>query len=268
MKHTLEKTRQELESVEEAYEKGLLEVMRAHKVEEEIKREVSQMKVNNESLENKVKQFEKIGKKLVHAKMKEDAWMQERRELLQELEVNSQYEAEYKLLRSQAQLLLSKANLYENQMEELGNLNTVLASHTNPSQKIHYLDRLRRDLDEKRVECQVLMVERDEWQSNYREAQARLNLFVKVESRLEDRPRTAYKRVERLYSSTREFMEGRGVLEERSPNRSPGIEILEQRTYGDAGWRSGVSPGRAENIKGYGTVEGDLTLDDLLLRSG
>jgi len=279
----LEKSRQELESVEEAYDKGLLEVMRANKKEEEVKRELSQSRATNEALTSKVQQLEKLHKKLFHAKMKEEAWLQEREELLQELEKSSHYEKEYKTLRSQAQLLISKSNSYELQMEELSSLNTVLASHTNPSQKIFYLDRIRKELDEKRSECQVLVVERDELQSKCKSLQARLDLYCKVESRLEDRPRTAFKRV--LRQSYRELppqqqqqqqqvvtpIDTRGVLLERSPNRSPRAKVQQQKSEGMNESRSASVPrfntglGWAKGGSRFGNEEGDMSLDDLMI---
>lgn len=215
---TLEKIRQELESVEEAYEKGLLEAMRAHKGEEEVKRQLSQAKAENDVLTVKLRQMEKLSQKLFHAKMKEEAWLQEREELLQELERTQHFKEEYERLRCQAQMLLSKSTLYEGQMEELTSLNMVLASHTNPSQKIYYLDRIRKELDEKRLECQALTVERDQFKTVSKELQVKLDLFCKVESRLEDRPRTAFRRVARQ-SQAPHSMSTSSVLTERSPNK-------------------------------------------------
>jgi chromosome segregation ATPase len=239
---TLEKIRQELESVEEAYEKGLLEAMRAHKGEEEVKRQLSQSKAENEVLTVKLRQMEKISQKLFHAKMKEEAWLQEREELLQELERTQHFEEEYERLRSQAQMLLSKSTQYEGRMEELTSLNTVLASHTNPSQKIYYLDRIRKELDEKRLECQALALERDQFKAVSKELQIKLDLFCKVESRLEDRPRTAFRRVARQ-SQAPHSMSTSGVLTERSPNK-----------------RS--SPVKAR--KAMRSEEGEMRLDELL----
>jgi chromosome segregation ATPase len=218
----LDEVREELESVEEAYEKGLLEAMRAHKGEEEAKRNLSSCKADNEILAEKLRQMEKNAQKLVHAKMKEEAWLQEREKLLQDLESSRRFETEYGQLRDQTQLLLLKSTLYQEQLDELTNLNTILASHTNPSQKIFYLDRIRKELEEKRNECQLLAVERDQFKAVSKDLQVKLDLFCKVESRLEDRPKTAYRRVARQTSHhnfSTAMNNSTKVLTERSSNK-------------------------------------------------
>ena len=235
----LAKAREELETVEEAYEKGVLEVMRAHKGEEEVKRELSQSRAEYDGLASKLRQFEKIGRKIFQARAKEEAWLEEREELLRELERSSQYETAYQTLRAQAQVLVSQSTSYEAQMKELSSLNTILASHTNPSQKILYLDRIRRELDERRVQTHVLLGEKEELQAQCRELKARLDVFCKVDARLEDRPRTAFKRVAREAPAAALS----AILCERSPNRSP------QRVH---------------SILPKGSDEGDLTVDDLV----
>lgn len=235
----LARAREELETVEEAYEKGVLEVMRAHKGEEEVKRELSQSRAEYDGLASKLRQFEKIGKKIFQARAKEEAWLEEREELLRELERSSQYETAYQTLRAQAQVLVSQSTSYEAQMKELSSLNTILASHTNPSQKILYLDRIRRELDERRVQTYVLLGEKEELQAQCRDLKARLDVFCKVDARLEDRPRTAFKRVAREAPTAALST----VLCERSPNRSP------QRVH---------------SILPKGSDEGDLTVDDLV----
>lgn len=286
--HSFEKLQQELESVEEAYEKGLLEVMRAHKGEEEVKRQLSQVKAENQGLTNKLRLLEKIGKRVFHAKMKEEAWLIEREELLLELESASQIQAKYDSLRSEAQVLLSRSNLYETQRDELSNLNNMLASHTNPSQKIYYLDRIRRELDDKRMQCQVLVAERDELQIKVNDLTAKLDLFVKVGSKLEDRPKTQLKRVARQSGGhSQRIMDPHsssytGILIERSPNKGRiSSSSLSPRKSPNKKMSSspvkGFAAGRKHQVKGKSLLtwsdeenrqrddQGQMTLHELMM---
>jgi uncharacterized tellurite resistance protein B-like protein len=62
------------------------------------------------------------------------------------------YEHAYKALTQEVDALITRNELVEREAEHLSRFNAEILGHTNPNQKIHYLDRVRRDLaDAKQV---------------------------------------------------------------------------------------------------------------------
>lgn len=62
------------------------------------------------------------------------------------------YEHAYKSLCQEVDALVSRNQLVEKEAEHLSQFNAEILGHTNPHQKIHYLDRVRKDLaDAKQV---------------------------------------------------------------------------------------------------------------------
>lgn len=62
------------------------------------------------------------------------------------------WEQAYKRLSEEVDALVQRNELVEREADHLSRFNAEILGHTNPNQKIHYLDRIRRDLaDAKQV---------------------------------------------------------------------------------------------------------------------
>lgn len=89
-------------------------------------------------------------------------------------------ESAYTSLYAEAQTVLAKLSAREIQAEELSSLNSTLASHTNPHQKILYVEKIRRQLDDVRVRCHVLESERDQLRAQCSSLQSQVDVYVQV----------------------------------------------------------------------------------------
>lgn len=58
------------------------------------------------------------------------------------------WEDAYKRLHEEVEALVQRNELVEREAENMSRFNAEILGHTNPNQKIHYLDRIRRDLAE------------------------------------------------------------------------------------------------------------------------
>lgn len=181
LQHALDKARKDLSAVEEAYEAGVLEVMQSHESQEQIKAQLHRAQTENAVLTERIQKLDGLQVKLKHTKMREETLLQERQELLDDLARSSNYEAAYYGIRAEAQKLLTRLTAREVQAQELTSLNVALASHNNPNQKIFYLDRIRSQLDDTRVQYRELEEERNTLHRRCRDLQDQLNVFIHVD---------------------------------------------------------------------------------------
>lgn len=71
------------------------------------------------------------------------------------------YEHAYKSLCQEVDALVSRNQLVEREAEHLSRFNAEILGHTNPGQKIHYLDRIRRDLADTKQKLALSTKQRD-----------------------------------------------------------------------------------------------------------
>ncbi|CEH16263.1 STRUCTURAL MAINTENANCE OF CHROMOSOMES SMC FAMILY MEMBER [Ceraceosorus bombacis] len=121
--------------------------------------------VHNEALQKEVCSLKEQNKCLVsrlnNAKAKEDRWSDDCNELQEALANAERYQTAYETLSKEYKVLLSRALHAESEASLLSTLNADLASHENPMQKVHYMDRLRRERDEAKYEVVGLEEEKE-----------------------------------------------------------------------------------------------------------
>ncbi|PVG02564.1 hypothetical protein CPB86DRAFT_697389 [Serendipita vermifera] len=71
------------------------------------------------------------------------------------------YEHAYKALTQEVDALIARNELVEREADHLSRFNAEILGHTNPNQKIHYLDRIRRDLADTKQRLAVSTRQRD-----------------------------------------------------------------------------------------------------------
>jgi hypothetical protein len=182
LREALETARENLTNVEEAYEAGVLDVMQSHEQIELLQGQLNRSKADVVAMSSRIQAFDKIQIELRNAKLRESALTAERQELLEDLSRSSNYEAAYFGIRAEAHKLIDLLAARKIQTQELTSLNAALASNKNPHQKINYLERIRTQLDDARIECRELEQERNALHRQCRDLQARLDTFTHVEN--------------------------------------------------------------------------------------
>lgn len=175
------------------------EVMEMRRHDEDQKRELEALQKENRRLEDVHRSH---AAQLSHLSIREEAWTAERAELLDSLYEAAAVRDAFDKLQHQMSILAGRSELFEEEASQLAAINAELASHTNPNQKIVYLDRIRRDLSEKREECIELRVERDEQRERADRLEEEVRMYRSVEVTLEERPRAKFTRVERIPSAS------------------------------------------------------------------
>lgn len=175
------------------------EVKELRRIDEARQSEIEVLRKENRRLEEVQKSHTT---RLSHLAMREEAWLTERAELLESLSEAAAVRVAFDKLQHQMSILAGRSELFEEEAAQLAALNAELASHTNPNQKIVYLDRIRRELDEKRGEVVELRVERDELREKADRLEEEVRVFRSVEVGLDERPRAKFTRVGRVPSAS------------------------------------------------------------------
>lgn len=177
MQREFDKLRGELAIVEEAYEAGVAERAQAKREAKKLGEDVKAARKEKADLAHEIVLFEAQSAELAQIKTAGDLWQREKSTILEEIARSAHYEAAYAELHTEAQTLIAKLAARDIQADELTSMNATLTSHANPQQRILCIDRVRRQLDETRLQSCIFEGERDQLRSQVRALQAQLEVF-------------------------------------------------------------------------------------------
>ncbi|CBQ72398.1 conserved hypothetical protein [Sporisorium reilianum SRZ2] len=132
---------------------------------------------------------------LQNARVAEKASHEERDRLATLLDQAEHYEALYHELVEQTKHLVQRNALAEEEKAALSALNAELLSHTNPNQKIMYMDRIRHELDDVKHENLSLRLQLERIEEENTVLQRELASYRAVDMPLSQRPRAEVTRV-------------------------------------------------------------------------
>ncbi|PWZ02160.1 hypothetical protein BCV70DRAFT_198443 [Testicularia cyperi] len=134
---------------------------------------------------------------LQNARVAEQALREECDGMAAMLDSASRFEALYHELAQQTRHLVERNALAEEEKATLSALNSELLGHTNPNQKIQYMDRVRRELDEVKEDNIHLRVQLEQLVADNEQLTRELRIYKAVDVPLHERPRAMVTRVVR-----------------------------------------------------------------------
>ncbi|KAG8905520.1 hypothetical protein FRB99_008779 [Tulasnella sp. 403] len=135
---------------------------------------------------------------LVQSRMCEDGLRADIQGLLEQLETAARYEEAYQSLMNEVGVLVSRNELAEVEANRLSQLNAEILSHTNPNQKILYVDKIRRELAETKQALITMTCERDAALDTNATLKTELGTYKSVAVPIGSKPKTNMIRVQRL----------------------------------------------------------------------
>ena len=166
------------------------EIQAAQEAAAEAKRELKVQQEANRSMSSA----------LSNARVAEQASKDERDRMAQMLGEASKYEALYTELCQQTRHLLERHALAEEEKASLSALNASLLSHTNPFQKIMYMDRIRRELDDVKQENVTIKLQLEEAEARAADYETELRSYKAIDAPLSMRPRASVTRIHRAHT--------------------------------------------------------------------
>lgn len=107
------------------------------------------------------------------------------------------YEEAYQKLRNAFEAILSRNESAEQEADALSQINADLLGHTNHGQKIHYVDRIRKELDQARRDLVMSRQERESAMEAAKLLQDELDAYKSVDLDAREKAGTGLKRVSR-----------------------------------------------------------------------
>ncbi|KDN53189.1 hypothetical protein K437DRAFT_253202 [Tilletiaria anomala UBC 951] len=156
-----------------------------------------ELKTVTEELESAKGHIKAIIRNLGHAKAKEEHLQKQNLVLEEALDSAVKYERAYEALQVEAQALISRNALAEEEAAALSAINAELVGHTNPFQKVHHISKIRRELDECKQQLIAAYIERDEAVKQHQLLADQLAMFRSLDMPLNLRPATNLTRVQR-----------------------------------------------------------------------
>ena len=132
---------------------------------------------------------------LQNARVAEKAWRDERDRMASLLDQAEQFESLYHELAEQTKHLVERNALAEEEKATLSALNSELLSHSNPNQKIVYMDRVRHELDDVKQDNLGLRLQLERLEEENRQLARELSSYKAVDVPLSQRPRAEVTRV-------------------------------------------------------------------------
>ncbi|KAF7975896.1 hypothetical protein HWV62_8315 [Athelia sp. TMB] len=176
-------------------------------------------------------------------KMSEEGLRAEVEQLTAELTEAERYQEAYHSLVEEVGQLMDRNDLAEEEAERLSQFNAEIIGHRNPSQRIMYVDRIRRELADTKQELLLLARDRDAIAAANEELEHELGMYKSVMVH-GAKPRTHITRVERP-----------------APLASQNLNV--SSSTGSLGKGNGVSVGKASQASTLEPIPGDMTLDEL-----
>ncbi|KAN0064483.1 hypothetical protein ACQY0O_002109 [Thecaphora frezii] len=164
--------------------------------------EVERLRTETEQLKHQLRQQVEATKSMATAlgcaRTAEAACLDQRDRLAEEVEQLSIYQAMYEDLCVEVRHLASRSELAEAESDHLATITAKLLGHSNPAQKIVYLDRVRRELQEAKREVARFEVLLEHQTEKYEKVKEELDRFKALDLPLACRPRTEMVRVSRV----------------------------------------------------------------------
>ncbi|CCA70520.1 hypothetical protein PIIN_04457 [Serendipita indica DSM 11827] len=146
------------EQVTTAHSQHQDQVQRFSKEKEDLAHEISDVQ---RKLEEARKRIERLDLTVREKTSAEQALADEIENLTDSLQDAMRYEHAYKALCQEVDALVLRNELVEREADHLSRFNAEILGHANPNQKIHYLDRIRKDLAEAKHKLAISTKQRD-----------------------------------------------------------------------------------------------------------
>ncbi|KAF9446385.1 hypothetical protein P691DRAFT_776890 [Macrolepiota fuliginosa MF-IS2] len=174
-------------------------------------------------------------------RMAEDTLRTEIDRLLTELADAERYQEAYNSLTEEVGALLTRNQLAEQEAEHLSKFNAEILGHSNPAQRIAYVDRIRRELAEAKYKFAMLSREQEAVVELNTDLQHELDMYKSVMTA--DKPRTHITRVQRMPLSnvTRSLNVGMSTAQP-----VPQVKVVKS------------------SISDLDAIPGDMTLDEII----
>lgn len=233
----LEATRKHLEETSDSLDAAKArEIGLAQEVKDVKSQSKEQATAHRQALQKEKDTASKLTTSLRQSKVAEDELRTEIDQLTVELADAERYREAYHNLVDEVGVLAARNELAESEAHRLSEFNAEILGHTNPAQRIVYLDRVRRELAETKQMLIVATRERDAASAQIESLRGELCLYLSVPA--EGKPRTTMTRV------------GRMPLVAQSQNVHP---------------RSGAGSAdfTTKHLPPVADVSGDMTLDEI-----
>lgn len=178
----------------------------------------------------------------------------------------SRYETAYNALRAEAESLLSRNSLAEDEAAALSAINAELIGHTNPLQKIHHIARIRQELDE--CKQQLVQAQADfKSVANERDnLSSELRKYCSLDASMQMRLSASFTKVRRLATSTslptREL-----VADPQRPHKATRVSLAQSARPGPAGAsqleQTRVAARRMHALYGTTSKDEEMTICEL-----
>ncbi|KAI9442633.1 hypothetical protein H4582DRAFT_2203199, partial [Lactarius indigo] len=236
----LEATRKQLEETSDSLDAAKIREMALMQEVKEVKSQSKeQATVHRQALQKEKDTASKLTTSLHQSKVAEDELRTEIDQLTVDLADAERYREAYQNLVDEVGVLAARNELAESEAHRLSEFNAEILGHTNPAQRIVYLDRVRRELAETKQMLIVATRERDAATAQIESLRGELCLYLSVPA--EGKPRTTMTRV------------GRMPLVAQSQNVHPSAA---RSGTGNADFTAKYLPPVAD-------VSGDMTLDEI-----
>ncbi|KAF7793937.1 hypothetical protein EIP86_005060 [Pleurotus ostreatoroseus] len=207
----------------------------------------AQRKAETAKLEQQLRQEKEIAQKLASvvqtSKAAQDALRDEVEQLAADLTEAEKYQEAYISLLEEVDALVGRNALAEDEAQRLSKFNAEILGHQNPAQRIMYVDRIRGELHEAKLELLAVTRERDALLDNNDDLQHELGLYTSVGVPMQVKPRTTVTRV------------ARAPLANQNINTSARAK--------SPGSMSSSNARKLESMPEVEYKEGDMTLDEL-----
>ncbi|KAJ3530401.1 hypothetical protein NM688_g7715 [Phlebia brevispora] len=222
--------------------------------EEALKKELESAKAKSKAdvtkLEQQLKQEKDVSQKLATvvqtSKAAEEALRDEITLLTADLAEAEKYQEAYGSLIEEVDGLVERNALAEDEAQRLSKFNAEILGHHNPAQRIMYVDRIREELHEAKLQLLAVTRERDAFANEADDLQRELGLYMSVVP-MQSKPRTAVTRV------------ARAPLANQNMNTSGRSSRNARGTFS-----TGSGAKRLEVAPELEYREGDMTVDELM----
>ncbi|KAI5118462.1 hypothetical protein M0805_006281 [Coniferiporia weirii] len=153
---------------------------------------------HNELLRKEREMTSRLHSTVQKSKMAEDALKAEIEQLSEELVGADAYREAYQNIAEEMRGLVARNSLAEDEAERLSKFNAEILGHRNPTQKIYYVDRIRRELSETKQKLAVSTRDHEDALSECAQLRNELGMYTSVAVPFEGKPRTNMTRVRRV----------------------------------------------------------------------
>ncbi|KIJ68163.1 hypothetical protein HYDPIDRAFT_83602 [Hydnomerulius pinastri MD-312] len=201
----LRKLQTELTEATHALTKEQLCLVETRQSHDALREKITQLEKKSSDEASKLKEAaqkerdaaQKLSAQLHMSKTAEETLKEEIEQLHLELTDASRFQDAYYRLVDETEDLLARNDLAEEEAERLSRFNAEILGHNNPSQRIVYVDRIRRELAETKQTLLVCTRDRDAFAAANEDLRHELGLYKSAVVPVENKPRSLFIRVAR-----------------------------------------------------------------------